>query len=131
MIDIMPKKGQLRYITISIILLVMSFGLIRSGILLLGGSNRLDELKQEVATLETQKSSLEQNINYKQTNEYIEERARNDLSLIKPGEKVYVVVSGSDGANEQKDVLGGSTKGIEESAGIKATNMYLWFKLFF
>ncbi len=134
-IGIMPKKNDLKFITISIILLALSVGLVRSSIGLLSGGKRLKEIELEVVGLESQKGTLEKSIKYKQTNDYIEERARNDLNLVKPGEKIYVVASGSGGSDNQNsnipNVLSSSSKKLEESMGIKSTNLYQWYKLFF
>ena len=73
---------------------------------------------------------------FKKTDEYIEEKARNDLNLIKPGEKVYVVKSTEDGVSgnvlSEADVAPSESKetveGAEEN---KDENWYSWYRLFF
>ena len=77
--------------------------------------------------MESQKRDLQAQIDYKKTDDFVEERARNDLSMIKPGEQVYVVnddtVSGM--ASRDSGVL------AEVKALKTQPNWYLWIKLFF
>lgn len=127
----MPKSKQIKHITISVLLLVLSFGLIRSTFDVYKGSKRVGDLENEVLGLENKKKELEASIEYKKTNEYIEEKARNDLNLIKPGESIYVVSGpGNEGYLDDK-VLSKTDVRTEISSKIKNTNWYKWFKLFF
>jgi cell division protein FtsB len=126
----MPKNKRVRNLTISVFLLILSIGLIRSSFEVFKGTGRMRDLENEVAGLQNKKKELEESIEYKKTEEYIEEKARNDLNLIKPGENIYVISGpGSEGYSEQK-VLSGSSdhtkKGAKENA-----NWYKWYKLFF
>lgn len=57
-------------------------------------NNRLQQVKNEVALLEQKKQKVLNDIEYKKTNEYVEEFARNELDMIKPNEDVFVVVKG-------------------------------------
>jgi TusA-related sulfurtransferase len=98
----------------------------------LQSKNRLDEINGEVAALDKEKQEIEKEIEYKKTDDYVEEKARNELNLIKPGEKVYVVVENeSPGGDVLSDI---SKKGNEEDVEAtekKQRNWYSWYKLFF
>lgn len=82
--------------------------------------------------MEQEKAELEKSIEHKKTDDYVEERARGDLNLVKPGEKVFVVVGGKStkdtGITTQK-----STKSPIEAKKqtIDDNNLYKWYRLFF
>ncbi len=60
-------------------------------------SKRLQEGEDKIAQLEKEKSSLEAQIEYKKSPEYIEEIARNKLNMAKPGEEIYMYPQESGG----------------------------------
>jgi len=55
-------------------------------------NNRLQLLKNEVKVLENKKQDILNSIEYKKTNTFVEEFARNELHMIKPNEDVYIAV---------------------------------------
>ena len=131
----MSSISRLKYILGIVFFTVLSVNTIKSALNVLKSKDRLDQVKNEVAVLEEDKKKIEEEIEFKKTDEYIEEKARNDLNLIKPGEKVYVVkttekdtagnvLSETDTAASEK----GLDKGNEEK---KNENWYSWYKLFF
>ena len=123
----MPGLSDLKYVLVAFLLLFLSFGLVKSTFEVLKSNKRLEDLNKEVSVLEEEKSVLTENIAYKQTNEYIEERAREDLNLVKPGEKVYVIV-GDDAAK----VLSESSIRLEKKEKpYMNSNWYMWYRLFF
>jgi len=113
----------------TLILFIVSISLIKSSFQVFKSKNRLDVIKREVAELEMEKEQLEQDIKYKQTEEYVEEKARNNLNLVKPGEKVYVVVGEDVKSSSSSNVLSGSDEREEKNK--KDENWYSWYKLFF
>ena len=132
---LMSKSSRSKYFIGVVLLLAASASFIRSSHDVLKSKDRLDQVKNEVAVLEEDKKKIEEEIEFKKTDEYIEEKARNDLNLIKPGEKVYVVkttekdtagnvLSETDTAASEK----GLDKGNEEK---KNENWYSWYRLFF
>ena len=116
----------MKYLILSVLLIFASINITKTTFDILQSSKRLEELQSEVTDLDEKKLSLQNTIDYKKSDEYVQEKGRNELNLILPGEKVYVVV-GNVASSAQKVVLGTST---EESA-LKGTNVYHWYRLFF
>lgn len=131
-IKVMSKGSLFKYLLIGTLLFVLSISFIKSSFDVLKSKKRLDELNAEIVSMERKSQELEESINYKKTDEYVEEKARNDLSLIKPGEQVYVVVKGDETAMTEKSVLGESSDNNSKKGGnIKDSNWYSWYSLFF
>jgi cell division protein FtsL len=124
----MSKSTKFKYIIGTVVLFVVSISLIKSSIQVFKSKGRLDDVQTELSRLESEKKRLEDEIAYKQTDEYIEEKAREDLNLIKPGEKVYVVV-GQDTKSSSESVLSGSSE--RKKSDSRDKNWYSWYKLFF
>jgi len=122
----MSEMSKSKYILGTVIFAVLSFSFIKSSIDVFKSRERLDDVNLEVATLEKKKIEMERDIEYRKSDEYIEQKARDELSLIKPNEKVYVV---SGGESTEKDVL--SESSIREEDGRKDSNWYSWYRLFF
>lgn len=80
----MSKLNSVKFILLTALFFVASIGFIRSSFSVLKSKGRLDEVQRQVADLQKQKEQLERDVSYKQTNEYVEEKARDDLNLIKP-----------------------------------------------
>lgn len=119
----------------SVFLLLLSGTFIQGAIGLLKSNDRLDDTKAQVAGLEAKKKGLEQDIAYKQTEEYLEAKARNDLNFVKPNEKVYVVVDAKKLSETPStpDVLSASSKRSSdiEKGSAQEKNWYMWYRLFF
>ena len=98
--------AQTKYIVLSVLFILASINFTRTAIEILENSKRLDSLSQEVKEMEEEKREYKNKVTFKQTDEYIEEKARNDLSLIKPGEKVYVIPKEFKGIDLESKVLG-------------------------
>lgn len=125
----MSRSTKFKYILGSILLFIVSISLIKSSFQVFKSKDRLDEVNKELSKLEDEKKRLEAEIQYKQTQEYIEEKARDDLNLIKLGEKVYVVVGQDEKASSETNVLSGSSE--RKKNDTKDKNWYSWYKLFF
>lgn len=121
-------SSTIKYVLGTALLIFLSYGFIKSGLEVLKGSRRLSEVQEEVLSLESEKSKLEEEIEYKKTEEYIEERARNDLNLVKLGETIYVVKQG-DKKEESSSVLSKTDERSEPL--LKDKNWYMWYRLFF
>ncbi|MFC1624817.1 septum formation initiator family protein [Patescibacteria group bacterium] len=122
-------SSNLKYILGATLLVFLSFGFIKSGLEVLEGSKRLSETQEEVLSLEGKKEALEQEIQYKRTPEYIEEKARNDLNLVKPGETIYIIEKGKEEKGGETSVLSEKDEVLEST--YKDTNWYMWYRLFF
>jgi cell division protein FtsB len=123
---LMSKMSKTKYLLGAVLFILLSVSFIKSTFDVLKSKERLDDLNKEVEMLEKEKSEIEEEISYKQTKEYIEEKARNELNLIKPGEKVYVVMGGDSSSG---DVLSESDAVIENED--EKSNWYSWYRLFF
>jgi cell division protein FtsB len=122
---------ETRYIIGAVILLIISVVFIKSSFDVLKSKERLDEINSELSSLNEEKEKIEKEIEYKQTDGYVEEKARNELNLIKPGEKVYVVVEeGSESVvlSETDEIKQDEKEEIDKK---KQKNWYLWYRLFF
>lgn len=118
----MEFPAQIKYIAISLLFILASINFTRTTLSIIKSSRRLDNLQTEVEELENKKISVEQELEYKKSDEYIEQVARNDLNLIKPGERVFV----------SPDVLSTVTEKTNQAASnIEQSNAKLWANLFF
>ena len=116
-----------KYILGSLTLLFFTFGFVKSTIKVYQSSKRLEDFEKEASDLEGEKAKLEEEIKYKKTSEYIEEKARNELNLVRSGEKVYVIRDTSD--ESFSNVLSETVERFDSS--YKDGNWYMWYKLFF
>ena len=53
-------------------------------------SRRLKDVREDVLSLEQEKEQLIQEIKDKETQEYIEKTAREELNLVKPNDEIYI-----------------------------------------
>ncbi len=129
----MAVPARTKYIILAVLLTLASINFTRTALEILENSKRLDTLSQEVVQLEEEKQQLERDVVYKNTDEFIEEKARNDLNLIKPGEKVYVIPKELKGEDLQAQVAGQKTIAERIKAGNLEgeSNIMLWVALFF
>lgn len=126
----MSMPAHTKYILLSILFILASVNFTRTALEIIENSKRLDELSQEVQGLEDQKVALEESVSYKKTDEYVEEKARNDLSLIRPGEKVYVIPKEIKNLDLESQVLGAKS-GLQGFAdGSDGSNLSRWIALF-
>lgn len=122
---------ETRYIIGAVILLIISVVFIKSSFDVLKSKERLDEINSELSSLNEEKEKIEKEIEYKQTDGYVEEKARNELNLIKPGEKVYVVVEEGSESVVLSETDERKQDEKEEIDKKKQKNWYLWYRLFF
>jgi cell division protein FtsB len=125
----MSLTKQFKYVFLTVLFTALSVGFIRSTFYVLKSKERLDDVQKEVAGMEKQVEDLNADIEYKKTDVYIEEKARNDLNMIKPGEQVYVVVD--SGKSTSSGGVLGTQKSFEREKSSKDANWYAWYKLFF
>ena len=130
----MAFSARGKYILLSILLILASINFMRTAYDNLKSSRRLDDLEKEVATLDAKKQQLQREIERKKTPEYVEEKARNELNMLRPGEKMVVFVDAT--SSNQQPLFKESPPGNVLSAtnvvkAEKSPNILLWYKLFF
>ena len=126
---LMSKSSRSKYFIGVVLLLAASASFIRSSHDVLKSKDRLENVTADVQKLEEKKARLEQEVNFKKTNEYVEEKARNELNLIKEGEKIYVVKWDKSTELQKEDVLSTTDAGGVDTK--VASNWYSWYLLFF
>jgi len=104
----MSIPAHVKYIAFSILFGIASLNLTRTTLSIIKSSARLDAAKKDVLALEGRQQQLEQEIEYKKTPEFVEEKARNSLNLKKPGEDVFLVQNFEKTIKSRKN--SGSTK---------------------
>ncbi|OGC69799.1 hypothetical protein A2415_05020 [candidate division WWE3 bacterium RIFOXYC1_FULL_39_7] len=134
----MSQDSPIKYIILAILFVVASVNFTKTTLEIVKSSRRLDELRSEVADMDAEKAALQKDIEYKKTDAYVEEKARNDLNMAKEGEKLFVVFdkgANSDDSIAEKDdseVLSAQdTRNGSVSSNTRAQNLLLWYKLFF
>lgn len=89
------------------------------------------QVRQEIANLQEQLHSLESKkietmdlLRYAQSSTFVEEKARTELNLAKPGENMAIIASDS-----QKDINGQQKQNMIKWSQV--SNPIKWFKFFF
>ena len=119
---LMGIPAYLKKIILSLLLLIAAFNFIKTTFKVLDRSKRLDNLKTEVSQLEEDRFDLNNELEYKESKEFVVEEARNKLGLVKPEEELFVV----------SRVLGDKSYSDSPKRNINnQSNIMLWFNLFF
>jgi cell division protein FtsB len=80
-----------RIVVSCLLALVAVFAVAIYSFVALGNARRKNaEYDELIASLEMQRTSLEQNVDKMQTDSYLEEQARNQFGMIKDGETLYI-----------------------------------------
>ncbi|MBI4117815.1 MAG: septum formation initiator family protein [Parcubacteria group bacterium] len=74
-----------------VLLLFISYSLIREYVRKNSVGREIDELKKQILSLETDTGHLSKMVQYFQTQSFIEDEARLNLGLSKPGESVLII----------------------------------------
>ena len=120
--------AHVKYIVLSLLFTIATVNFARTTLSIVESSKRLDALKNEVSELEETKVALERELDFKSTDSFIEEEARNKLNLIKPGEEVFVMPVDKSSQTVTSQVLSATTE--VDSAGTQS-NFKKWVELFF
>lgn len=83
-------------------------------------ANEIEGIKKEIADFESKNKDLSEMLNYVQSKDSLEEQARLNLGLKKPGEKVVVI--------SEKDIASSSTANLSAN---NASNFVKWWHYFF
>lgn len=84
--------------------------------------HRLEILKEEVARMEKKKRDLAGIVEYYKTDKFIEKEARDKLNMVKPGEKVVIIMD--------EQLQGGEVAGEQKTLEKKVPNWEKWVRLF-
>ena len=130
----MPRILSGKHIILFVALAIPLLAFVRTTAQIVGSDRRLERLREEVAALEKVREGLQGELAHKESTEYVEQQARDNLNFVRPGEEIFVL---SDDvwrdylmAPEQAadtGILGTST----EERSFKDSNIYLWYRLFF
>lgn len=130
------RATSLKYLALSGLLILTSISLTRTTLEIIKSSKKLDTAAEEIAGLEQSKDELSKSIEYKSSNDYVEKVAREELNMVKPGEKVYVVKTTED--QPEREVVAGAAStlakvkvGQKLSFADRAKNLKVWFRLYF
>lgn len=121
----------------ALLLVLASINLTRTTLEIVKSSKRLEDIKDEISSLEQEKSTLANSINYKKSDSYVEKVARDELNMVKPGESVYVVNdqnSSQQNVVTAEDVLSSSSSrqnGAKLTFAERKRNIRLWWALLF
>ncbi len=120
----MSVPAQVKYIVISLLFVLATINFTRTTLNIIQSSKRLDNLKEEVSTLDSKKTAKEKELAYKKSTDFVEAEARNKLSLIKSGEEVFVLPESKDSASKES-VLSSATPKVD----VTKSNATRWLEL--
>jgi cell division protein FtsB len=126
----LPAQNQIKYILLSLLFILATFNITKTTLDILQSGKRLENLKGEVSQLENKKGELEATLDYKKSDDYIEERARNALNLVKQNEKVYVAPN-ILGKTTDKSTNNEGSVSKNSNNNIVKSNPERWLELFF
>jgi cell division protein FtsB len=132
----MYKESKFKYLLLTVLLILAGVSFTRTVLEILKSSRRLDATKNEITALEQKKSDLEESIAYKKTADFIEETARNELNLVKPGEEVFVVSNTAPAKSDEvtldsPSILLSSADTGRITLKKRISNLQDWWELFF
>lgn len=64
--------------------------------------NQIEKIEAQIAQAETENEKLKRQLENSNSNEYIEEVAREKLGLVKPGEKMFIPVEEEENSDSEK-----------------------------
>ncbi len=90
------KFKKLLAVPVLVLGLLIIVQLSRSIINIYGGGGRVEELAAEVVELRKEKEELEREKAFRQTQEFVEREARDELRMVREGERILVLPGGQD-----------------------------------
>lgn len=116
---------EIKYLVLALLFIGITVNLTKTTWDMLKSKDRLLSLDREVAQLRDKKTAIEDSIDYKKTDGFVEDFARNELNLIKPGEDVVVVSTHTIDLPEATEVSQNSLESLE----VKPINS--WIRVLF
>ena len=99
--------------------LVFSLG--RQVFLLFQAKGRISLAEQKLASVQAEQEKLKNELEYRESNEFVEEEARNRLGLAKEGETIVIL----------PEKLQAEAQGSQNTASQKPSNISRWFERLF
>jgi len=65
--------------------------------------NKIEKIEAQIAEAEAENNKLKKQLKNSNSNQYIEEVAREKLGLVKPGEKMFIPVEEKESSDSEKD----------------------------
>lgn len=122
-------KKDIKYILISLLLLSASFGFVRNTANTIKNNQRYKDLENTVSGLQKEKALLQENLAYQESDEFIEQEARNKLNMVKDNEEIFVL--GSESQIPEKDLSENATSEAPLADAPNINNLLLWFDVLF
>ncbi len=116
----MGIPAYIKHLALAVLFTLAAINFTRTTFEVVESSKRLDELKEGVASLEQEKLTLSEELEYKKTDEFVESEARNKFGFVKPGEEIFVY----------PQVLSEASHNIEY-ADAEKSNPKMWLEVFF
>lgn len=86
----MGIPAYIKHFALALLFTLAAINFTRTTFEVVESSKRLDELRNSVVSLEEEKMGLEEELEYKKTDEFIESEARNKFGFVKEGEEIFV-----------------------------------------
>jgi cell division protein FtsB len=113
-----PIPAYAKHLTFAALFVVAAVNFTRTTLNVIESSKRLDLLKNEVSSLDDEKKQLQEDLQYKMSDNFVEKEARNELGMAKNGEELFVV----------EDILGATSSKSGDAK--KRQNWQLWVEVF-
>lgn len=122
-IEVMSIPAHIKYLVLSVLCIVAAINITRTTLNILKSSQRLNYENQEVASLEEDRKELQDALAYKNTSDFVEKEARNELNMVKPGEDVFIA----------PEVLSKGAERLKQNFinNAEKTNLQMWLDLLF
>lgn len=111
-----------------VILIIFVLSLFRTAQQISAGRRRLAEVKNEVNSVIKQKDNLGKEIKERESLTFLETEARNQLNLIKPGERIVILPKKGDLSSP---LIGNSEESLQNQKRALEPNWVKWKRLFF
>lgn len=114
----MSIPAYIKHLFFTLLFIIAAVNFTRTTLNIIESSKRLDELKTHVSSLEDSKKALQDDLEYKKSDDFVEKEARNKLGMAKSGEEVFIV----------GNILGEQTQ--QPSAKREPSSLKLWVQVF-
>lgn len=125
------NRKDLKFLLVSIVLLTASFSFVRNTRNTIQNNKRFEEMREEVSRLNREKAELQEDLAFQESDEFIEQEARNRLNMVKPNEELFVLGDNSSLEINEEDTSIGTQRVVSKKQNTKTSNFVLWVNLLF